>query len=228
MSPNQPPPPRYTGTPARFLLPAGTTLTRVHSTAFSVTQFNPTLALDDQGGRFDGTPEDGYAFLYAAEDDATAVSEVLLRDLPADEYGARLLPLARLSQVSISWLRVTVDLELVSLRSGQDLAAVGQDAWLMASPSAEYAMTRQWASAIRGWAPWACGLTWRSYREPEGFAYIFFDDRCPEGCFAEVTDGLPVPSGDQSLHAGAARLYVEGILASYRVALNSTGGMKAP
>ncbi len=220
MSPNQPPPPRYAGRPARFLLPAGTTLTRVHSTAFGVTQFNPTLALDDlRGGRFDATPEDEYAFLYAAEDDATAVSEALLRDLPGDEYGARLLPQARLSYVSISWLRTTADLGLVSLRSGRDLAAVGQDAWLTASPAAEYLMTRRWASAIRGWAPWACGLTWRSYREPEGFAYVFFDDRCPAGCFEEVTDGLPVPPGDQRFHVGAARLYVEGILASYRVAL---------
>ncbi len=220
MSPNQPPPPRYAGRPPRFLLPAGTTLTRVHSTAFGVTQFNPTLALDDlQGGRFDATPEDEYAFLYAAEDDAAAVSEALLRDLQADEYGARLLPRVRLSQLSISWLRATADLELVSLRSGQDLAAVGQDAWLTASPAAEYAMTRRWASAIRGWASWATGLTWRSYREPEGFAYIFFDDRCPEGCFEEVADSLPVPHGDRSLDAGAARLYVEGILASYRVAL---------
>lgn len=220
MSPNQPPPTRYAGRPSRLLLPAGTTLTRVHSTAFSVTQFNPTLALDDlQGGRFDATREDGYAFLYAAADDATAVSEALLRDLPADEYGARLLPRARLSQLSISWLRATTDLELVSLRSGRDLAAVGQDAWLTASPAADYANTRRWASAIRGWAPWACGLTWRSYREPEGFAYMFFADRCPEGCFEEVVVGLPVPPGDQSLEAGAARLYVEGLLASYRVAL---------
>ena len=144
---------------------------------------------------------------------------MLLRDLSADEYGARLLPQARLSQASIGWLRVTVDLELVSLRSGPDLAAVGQDAWLTASPAAEYAMTRRWASAIRGWTPRACGLTWRSHREPEGFAFVFFADRCPDGCFEEVTDGLPVPPGDQSLHAGAARLYLEGLLASYHVAL---------
>ena len=220
MSPSQPPPPRYAGEPSRFLLPAGTKLTRLHSSTFAVTQFNPTLALDDlQGGRFDATPEDGYAFLYAAEDDLTAVSEELLRDLPADEYGARLLPRARLSELSISWLRATADLELVSLRSGQDLAAVGQDAWLTASPAADYAITRRWASAIRGWAPRACGLTWRSHREPEGFAYVFFADRCPEGCFEEVTEGLPVPPGDQSLDAGVARLYVEGLLASYHVAL---------
>lgn len=220
MSPNQEPPARYGGTPHRFLLPAGTTLTRIHSTGYGVTQFNPTIARSDlQGSRFDATPDDEYAFLYAAGDDATAVSEVLLRDLPINDYGARLLPRAGLSQLSIGWLRTTLDLPIVSLRSGGDLAAIGQDTWLTASPAAEYAMTRRWALAIRGWAPWACGLTWRSHREPEGFAYVFFADRCPAAPFVEVTDGLPVPPGDRSLGVGAARLHVEGILASYRVAL---------
>ena len=174
---------------------------------------------DLQGGRFDATPDDEHAFLYVAQDDATAVSEVLLRDLPIDEHGARLLPRARLARLSIGWLRTTAGLELVSLRSGRDLAAVGQDTWLTASPAAEYGMTRRWCSAIRGWAPWAVGLTWRSHREPEGFGYVFFDDRCPADCFEEVTEGLPVPPGDRSLGEGAARLHVEGILASYRVAL---------
>ena len=141
-------------------------------------------------------------------------------DLPLDDYGVRLLPRVRLSQLSISWLRTTLDLELVSLRSGRDLAAVGQDTWLTASPATEYAMTRRWASAIRGWAPWACGLTWRSHREPEGFAYVFFADRCAEeASFEEVTDGPLVPPADRSLDGGAAQLYVERILASYRVAL---------
>lgn len=220
MSPNQAPPARYAGTPRRLLLPAGTTLTRVHSAAFRVTEFNPTLALcDGLGGRFDATPADPYAFLYAAADDATAVSETLLRDLPIDERGARLLPRAGLAKLRISWLRPTLNLELVSLRSGIDLAAVGQDPWLTIAPAAEYAMTRRWSSAVRTWAPWAAGLTWRSHREPEGFVYVFFGDRCPDGCFEEVTNGLPVPPDERNLNAGAGRLYIEGILASYRVAL---------
>ena len=220
MAPNQPPPTSYEGAPQRFPLPAGTRLTRIHSAAFDVTRFNPTVARSDLlGGRFDATPDDEYAFLYAAEDDATAVSEALLRDLPIDDRGARLLPRVRLSGLRISWLRTTLDMALVSLRSGGDLAAVGQDTWLTHSPAAEYAMTRRWASAVREWAPWASGLTWRSHREPEGFAYVFFDDRCPDGCFDEVAAGLPVPPGDQNLDAGAARLYVEGILTAYRVAL---------
>ncbi len=220
MPPNQGPPPRYDGTPHRFLLPAGTRLTRVHSAGFAVTEFNSTVARSDlQGGRFDATPGSEYAFLYAAEDDATAVSEVLLRDLPLDERGARLLPHAALTGRRISWLRTMLDLELVSLRTGEDLAAVGQDTWLTTALAAEYAVTRSWASAIRGWAPWAAGLTWRSHREPEEFAYVLFEDRCPTGCFEEVTEGLPVPAGDQNLSAGIGRLYVEELLARYRVVL---------
>ena len=174
---------------------------------------------DLEGGRFDATPRDEFGFLYAAGDDATAISETLLRDLPIGDYGERLLPHRGLEHLRISWLRTTFDMELVSLRSGHDLAKVGQDTWLTASPATEYVMTGRWASAIRTWAPWAAGITWRSHREPEGFAYVFFGDRQAEGRFEELTKGLPVTVGDQSLAGGSARLHVEGILTSYRVAL---------
>ena len=221
MSPNQAPPERYEGTPRRFVLPEATRLTRIHSTAFGVTDFNPSVARSSlRGGRFDSTPHDPYAFLYAAGDDATAVCEVLLRDLPVDERGARALPRAGLSQLRISWLSPTRDLELVNLRTGTDLAAAAQDAWLTVAPSAEYPMTRRWSSALRRWAPWASGLTWRSRREPGGFSYIFFGDRCPSGCFEEMAgSALRVPRGHQSLDDPAALLYIEQILASSRVTL---------
>lgn len=194
-------------------------MTRVHNNAFGVIEFNPTAALQDlRGGRFDVTPGDEHAFLYAADDDATAVSETLLRDLPINERGARLLPRARVSKLRMSWFSTTVELELASLRSGRDLAAIGQDTWLTVAPAGEYAMTRRWSSQIREWAPWASGLTWRSSREPEGLAYVFFGDRCPCGCFVELTDDLPVPPDDRNLVVGGGRIYLEGILASYRIA----------
>ena len=83
----------YEGAPQLFPLPAGTRLTRIHSADFDVTGFNPTVARSDlRGGRFDSTPDDEYAFLYAAADDATAVSEALLRDLQIDDRGAALAP----------------------------------------------------------------------------------------------------------------------------------------
>ena len=220
MPPSQLPPTQYEGTPSLFRLPAGTVLTRLHSAQFGVTDFNPTLARGVfAGGRFDATPEDEYAFLYAASDDATAVSEALLRDIPSDDRGVRALLTARLRRLRIGWLRTSQELQLVSLRAGVDLAAIGQDTWLTTAAATEYAMTRRWAAAIREWAPWAQGLTWRSHREPAGFAYVLFDDRCPDGCLEEVVDGPALPPGDRNLTSGPGRLYVEGLLVSYRVAL---------
>ena len=169
------------------------------------------------GGRFDATLGDAYPFLYAADDDATAVSEMLLRDIPSDERGDRFLPAARLRGLKIGWIRVTRELELVSLRSGADLAAVGQDTWL--TTTAEYAVTRQWASAIREWAPWAQGLTWRSRREPDGFAYLLFGDRCPEAPIKEAVDGRPLPMDARDLESKLGRLYVDDLLSLYRVAV---------
>ena len=186
---------------------------------FAVVGFNPRPAGNAiGGGRFDATVEDPFPFLYAANDEATAISEVLLRDIPVDAGGARLLPKARIKGLQISWLRIDADLELVSIRSGADLAAVGQDSWLTTTTS-EYDSTRQWCAAIRAWAPRACGMTWRSLREPDGFAFIFFGDRCPEGCFQEHKVDLPIPADDRELESGPAHQYLRLILARYRVAI---------
>ena len=145
LPPCQAPPSRSDGKPRRFSLPAGSGLTRIHSTAFSVTQFNPTVPRSDlPGSLFRATPRDTFGLLYAADDDASAVSELLLRDLPIDEHRARLLPRVRLSDLRIGWLTTTVDLELVGLRSDLDLAAVGQDPWLTAASASEYVMPRRW------------------------------------------------------------------------------------
>ena len=218
MSPDQPPPTRYLGAPRRFQLLADTVLTRLHKARFGVTDFNPTVARSAYaGGRFDATPDDAYPFLYGADDDATAVSETLLRDVPSDEHGDRILPAAHLSGLRIGWIRVTRELELVSLRSGADLAAVGQDTWL--TTASEYALTRRWASAIREWAPWAQGLTWRSRREPDGFAYVLFADRCPEACLEEAVDVRPLPPDGRDLEYGLGRLYLEDLLIPDRVAV---------
>ncbi|MCY4507654.1 MAG: RES family NAD+ phosphorylase [Acidobacteria bacterium] len=220
MSPRQAPPPQYDGSPDAFLLPAGARLTRIHSASFSVTDFNPTVARSPlRGSRFDATPDDQFGFLYAAGDDATAVSEVLLRDLPLDQRGARLLPRARLKNLRIGWLATNRDLHLVDLRSGRNLAAIGQDTWLTAGPACDYELTRAWASAIRAWAPWSSGLTWRSHREPAGFVYVLFEDRMTEACLTEVSTGVPLIDEDRRLDDGIGRIFVERLLQTYRVAL---------
>ena len=218
--PNIAPPSSFDGAPRQLILPAGTLLTRIHSAQFPVGAFNPTVAREQlRGGRFDSTPEDPYAFLYAAGDDPTAVAEALLRELPIDERGRRLLPRLRLGGLRIGWLRTTADLAITRLRSGRDLAAIGQDAWLTAGPASEYEMTRRWASAIRGWDKKAAGLTWRSRLEPDGTAYVLFSDRGAANALEEQQHGMPLPAGERDISGGAARRYTEAILTEYRTVL---------
>ena len=225
MAPNQSPPSRYAGEPHRLAIPHGTTLVRVHAAEFAPNSFNPNAAPTGRagrlkGGRFDATEDDPFPYLYAANVGPTAVSEALLRDLPMNEQGVRVFQRARLAEHQISWLTTEAELSLVTLRSGQDLAAIGQDSWLTTAPRSEYPMTRQWCSAVRRWAPWAQGLTWRSLREPDGFAYIFFGDcfsnRRPEDCFSVVTADVPVLPPENQLDYGAGLVYVENILDAYR------------
>ncbi len=138
--PNRPPPDAYSGKPARFRLKARVRLTRIHDARFGAVSFNPTLA--DRhwgraaeeprggGGRFDATQDDPYAFLYAGGDALCAVAEALLRNLMLLPTGSFVLPKKALSGRKISWIASQEDLELVSLRSGRDLAKLGQDSWL--------------------------------------------------------------------------------------------------
>lgn len=220
MSPEQAPPSHYGGAPLRFRLPAGTRLVRIHSAGFGATDFNPTVARSDlSGGRFDSTPADPYPFLYAALDEHTAVSETLLRDVPFDRRGARALPRIRLTGLRIDWVRTTADLDLVDLRSGRALAAVGQDAWLTTAPAARYALTRRWAVAIRAWAAWSAGLIWRSGREPDGISLVLFGDRTPDGSLEAANIEAPLPPDSRDLRSGAGERYVEQLLTDYSVAL---------
>lgn len=220
MTPSAAPPTRFDGVPPRFVLPAGSTLTRIHDARFGVTEFNPTVpGVRHQGGRFDASPDDQYSYLYAAGDDMTALAEALLRDVAIDGRGARLLPHRNIEHARIGWLRSTRDLHLVSLRSGRDLAAIGQDGWLTSAPSAEYEVTRRWAASLRSWDREACGLTWRSRLNPDGMAYVFFGDRVEPGDLDEQHEGLPILSGDRELAVGDAARYIRRLLAEYRVTM---------
>lgn len=166
----------------------------MHSGDFAPTAFNPTPApTADRGGRFDSLDGD-YGYLYAGEDHYVAVAEALLRDVPFPEGGPRQLPFRVVRNRNLSWLETTRDLSLVSLR-GADLGHVGQDVWLTKCEAAEYVQTRRWAAAIRRWVPDAAGFVWRSRRDEERLAYVFFDDRTPEGSFVAVGDPLPIDEG---------------------------------
>lgn len=205
------PPSHYNGTPRRYLLRRGSCLWRVHREKYGAGAFNdrPSDPLFG-GGRFDATGADPYVYCYAALDETTAVAETLLRDSPWTQDGERQLNRTAVAGRQLSGLTLTRDLELVSLITGQDLAAVAQDHWLVTADGPQYAQTRGWAHWLRQQAPWAQGLIWPSLRDLGGRAIILFGDRCAARCGDEYErtmlheiSGLTVNLDD---HAGTAWL----------------------
>ena len=185
MSPDTRPPDPFRSSPEMVTLAVDTILFRVHRSCFAPCQFNPNPPADPwQGGRFDSGVDDPYGFLYAGSNEQVAVAESLLRHVPSDSSSARILPRAQLVNRMISGIRTTQDLRLVKLH-GSGLHAIDQDdGWLTATDAHNYMKTRFWGYAIRSCTPLAQGFVWRSKRFNDGFAYIFFDDRCPAGTFA--------------------------------------------
>ncbi len=226
MSPLAAPPASYSGTPCRRVVSAGRILTRIHSIDFGPTQFNPNFVSDESeglGSRFDSTPDDPYPFLYAAAGDGTAVSEALLRYGERDDTGARILPRALIGEKMISWIEPQRDLELVDLSTGPCLGAIGADSALTTSTEEQYNMTRRWSAWIRQKTEddphSAQGLIWRSLREPAGYAFVFFEDRCPPEPFKIRTVGMPLPAAGRRIDHGEGRDFLEKTLKDYNAAL---------
>jgi RES domain len=182
-----PPPEKYSCRPNRWVMPAGTTLWRVHHMKYGPADFNKEAA--DRhfgGGRFDATDDAVYPFLYGALADTTAVAETLLRDLAFPAVRKRTLPRKSLSGRRLSSIETTTELHLVSLISGKDLAAVKQDTWLIHSEAKDYAFTRRWAHWLRDQAPWAQGFVWNTRRELGELAAVLFGDRCSPGALRAI------------------------------------------
>ena len=228
--PCYPPPARYDGTPNSYRLGRGRRLWRVYCRKREARAFRtvPSDQLFD-GARFDATAADRYPFCYAALDPVTAIAETMFRDLHPDERGVRILTSQAREERRISVLTLTMDLDLVSLIDGQDLAMVGQDAWLVTAPAAEYAQTRGWAHWLRRQAGWAHGFTWSSLRNPGSQAIVLFGDRLARSFGPdyelELFDERPelaVDLDDPDRHD-----WLAGLLAPYRVAVErpAAGGL---
>jgi hypothetical protein len=202
-------------TPAIMRINPGTDLWRVHPRDRSATEFNQIVADDVFGGyRFDGTSADQYSFLYAASDCETALLETLGRDVPFDHKGLRLIVRQALYRQCISAISVIKPLSLISLLSGEDLAAVCQDEWLVQCDASEYPQTRRWGSWLRKQAPAANGIVWPSRRNISHRAIVLFGDRCTN--VAEVIAGTTV---DLDTMEGAA--YINTKLAAHHMHVHS-------
>jgi RES domain-containing protein len=85
---------------------------------------------------------------------------------------------AKLDELVIAHIETCAPIDLVLLH-GPGLTAIGQDAWLTASGPSEFGLTREWARALRAWAPGAGGFAWRSRLDNDRKVYVLFEDRCP-------------------------------------------------
>jgi len=192
-------------------LAAGSLLWRVHPVTYGASDFKARPSADPfGGGRFDGTSADPYPFLYAAREPETALLETLVRSVPFDEAGHRLLRRVAITGRRVSALRVSRALSLVSLRSTLDLAAACQDEWLTQADPPEYPRTRHWASWLRSQAGSADGFVWLSRRNLGCEAFVLFGDRC--GGAVASTD---VPVVD--LDGGDGAAWLNERLSPYRI-----------
>ncbi|WP_289009898.1 RES family NAD+ phosphorylase [uncultured Thermomonospora sp.] len=186
------PPEHYRPTPYLYTLPAGSRLWRVHKKTWGPTDFSDPEPVRGKkgGGRFDSTPDDRYPYYYAALEADVALLETFLRDRPFTHEGTRPVMRQSVRGRRISAVETTVDLTLVDLLSGEALAAVAQDTWLIHALPREYHLTRAWASWIRKHTPQAQGLIWPSKREGTQPALVLFGDegRCPPGALRVVPD----------------------------------------
>lgn len=213
MEARQPPARARDVRPTIVTVPGGTRLWRVHSRdREEIFESGPHVG-PFGGGRFDSNETCRYSFSYLGLEEDTALCERLLRGLPTDPAGVRLLPRRAVAGRRLRAVRLRWDLRLLSLRTGAELAGVYADEWLVHADAAEYPKTRAWGHWLREQVPGVDGFVWASKRNMGGSAVILFGDQC-RGAVEWDTDW---PGLDLDDEAGAAELRRR--LAPYRVTL---------
>lgn len=183
------PPQELPDTPTRYVLPAGSTLWRVHRSGRPGHEFDgPRLVKGFGGGRFDSAGPGGYPYLYCSPEAGTALAERFVRDLDFSVTATRMLPRKALQHRTVSVCRTTTDLNLLSLVSGPDLAAVGQDGWLLSARGTDLDLTRRWAVWLRDKARWAQGIVWQSSVDMPRTTMVLFGDLCGGDALEPVGD----------------------------------------
>ncbi len=208
------------GGPRVTVVPTGTVLWRVHHRDYGAHDFNPKPADSHWGGgRFDGTEQDSYPFLYAGYEESTAIAERLLRGQRFDGKPRMLARSVRQGR-RLSPVETTLDLRLITLVSAVDLAAIYQDDWLVQADEPDYGKTRRWAHWLRQVDFGAQGLVWQSRRDRPNRALVLFGDRCPA---AAVVTSSRYPGFDLDDDESLARLNVA--LAPYRACVDPCDGL---
>lgn len=195
------PPPDLPGTPTRHVLPAGTALWRVHRTGRRVDEFEESRLIKGfGGGRFDSVGPFGFPYLYCSPDAGTALAERFVRDLDFSLTATRMLRRKTLGTSTAAVFRTTTDLNLLRLVTGPDLAAIGQDEWLLSARGPDLHLTRRWAAWLREKVRWAHGIVWQSSVDMPKQTMVLFGDACDQWAI-EPVDGMAHPLDDPGQEA---------------------------
>ncbi len=156
------------------VLPAGTSVFRIHTAGREPAALNHTARPSRiSGGRFDS--DDGsYGDIYVGDSPATAIAETLCRDLPLSG-AARLVPWTRIAGRALTRLTVVRDVKVLSLH-GPALTQVSAPLALTKSGAQSYETTRAWANALRRWVPRAEGFAYRPRHDEDGLTWVLFVD----------------------------------------------------
>jgi hypothetical protein len=173
-----PPDPPNPFNPLAFTLPAGEVAYRMHENRFRTTEFNPG---PKGAGRFHFFGDPMVSVLYAAETEAAAVGEILLRNIPG---GGGQVSYGDYQKKVMAAIETRRDIRLASFL-GDDCRALRVLPEQLTGPGeTSYPQTRKWAAAA--YEAGFEGIAWMSKRSPRYQAYMFFGDRVSESDFAVV------------------------------------------
>jgi len=151
------------------LLPAGTTLHRIHRRSFRGQRIDPISFGQGPGKppthRFDA-PAGEFGVLYVGLDIEAALIETLLR-----QPGKNMVDLVDLQIRNAAWLRTGRELRLVQAY-GAGLSRLGCSAALS---TARYALTGAWSLALWSHRDAPDGLLYRTREKPEQLCAAIFD-----------------------------------------------------
>jgi hypothetical protein len=154
------------------------TMHRVHETAYTVDQFNPSPKGNARFSPICGPKGNIIPTLYAATTPRGALMESVFRDVP---YRAefKYVDVKRLEGRACSTVLLQSDLHLLDL-SKVALRGIGiQPRQLIDTTKAHYPVTRRWAEQVYAADPQLQGFLWSSRQDDRALAVVLFGTRVP-------------------------------------------------
>ncbi|SDC89345.1 RES domain-containing protein [Actinokineospora iranica] len=200
--------------PARFLVPAGSLLWRVHPRDRGVDEFD---VVGPRAMRFDSL-DGGYSWLYASESEVTALAEWFFPHTSRNGGGVLTVRRREVAGMQVSALRVSRDIAVVSLLSDRDLAAAGVDPVAVTDGPEGFVGSRKHAATLHRELPEAAGIVWASTENLPRRTFLLFGDRVPAGVLR------PVPELGRDLDDPAGAAWLTETLAPLRARVAAPKG----